>query len=152
MGPGARGSAFSIEQRVYYQHTDAGGVVYHGNYLAFLEACRTELLHSLGFNLAELANKRSVLFIVHRLKLEFRRPARLHEMLRISATPSEVGRASVAFDQEVSSEGQTLVSASVRLACVHPGSWRPVPIPDDVRTELLELRPASLASRRPSLA
>ena len=124
---------FAVSVRVYYQHTDAGGVVYHANYLSFMEAARTELLHRYGFNLAELAANYAVMFIVHRVNLSFRRPARLHDLLRVTATPAHVGRARISFRQEVLCEAECLVSAMIELACVDPRTWRPVPVPEPIR-------------------
>jgi acyl-CoA thioester hydrolase len=118
---------------VYYQHTDAGGVVYHANYLSFMEAARTELLHRHGFNLAELAAAYAVIFIVHRATLSFRRPARLHDLLTVTAWPSRAGRASISFRQDVLCGEERLVSAVIDLACVDPGTWRPVPVPERIR-------------------
>lgn len=138
-GRGAAGPApvsFVIERRVYYQHTDAGGVVFHANYLAFMEQARTELLMSLGFDVARLAADAGMMFVVHRALLEFLRPARLNETLRITACAERVGRARVVFRQVVSREEQTLVSGEIQLACVHPQSFKPVPVPPALRTRL----------------
>ena len=129
----AAAAPFAVTLRVYYQHTDAGGVVYHANYLSFMEAARTELLHRFGFNLAELAEGSAVIFIVHRANLSFRRPARLHDLLSVTAWPAHVGRASISFRQDVLCGAERLVSADIDLACVDPRTWRPVAVPDSIR-------------------
>jgi acyl-CoA thioester hydrolase len=82
---------FSISQRVYYQHTDAGGVVYHGTYLDFMEAARSEYLQAHGFDLAELAARDAVMFIVRRLRVDYRRPGRLNNLLTVTVEVAKVG-------------------------------------------------------------
>ena len=136
----AAAEPFAVTVRVYYQHTDAGGVVYHANYLSFMEAARTELLHQYGFNLAELAGASAVIFIVHRASLSFRRPARLHDLLSVTARPAHVGRASISFHQDVMRGGECLVSAVIDLACVDPRTWRPVAVPDGIRDSMNALK------------
>lgn len=133
--PGAS-PPFAVERRVYYQHTDAGGVVFHANYLAFMEQARTEFLLALGFDVARLAADAGVMFIVHRASLEFLRPARLNDLVRVSAEPVRVGRARVIFRQVVSRAGETLVEGEVQLACVHPATFRPVAVPPALRARL----------------
>jgi acyl-CoA thioester hydrolase len=137
---GVAGAPFSIQQRIYYQHTDAGGVVYHANYLSLMEAARTEFLHALGFDLARLAEHPGVFFVVRKASLAFRRPARLHELVRVTAWPASIGRARIGFDQAVFCGDERLVSATVELACVEPLHWRPVAVPDAVRDALRGLQ------------
>jgi acyl-CoA thioester hydrolase len=142
----AAAEPFAVSVRVYYQHTDAGGVVYHANYLSFMEAARTELLHRYGFNVAELAGGSAVMFIVHRARLSFRRPARLHDLLSVTAYPGHVGRASISFCQDVLLDAECLVSGVIDLACVDPTTWRPVAVPDLIRDCMFALK-----RERPSL-
>jgi acyl-CoA thioester hydrolase len=127
---------FSVTIRVYYRDTDAGGIVFHANYLAFMEQARTEYLGSIGFDVAELASRQSVMFIVHRAALEFRRPARLNERLTVSAEPIRVGRARVVFRQCVARGDEALVEGEIQLACVDPVSFKPVPLPQTIRVKL----------------
>lgn len=135
--PGAaRAVEFALPVRIYYQHTDAGGIVYHARYLDFMEAARTELLQSLGFDLARLAEREGVLFIVHRAALEYRRPARLNDALTVTARAERIGRARVVFRQSVARGGECLVDGEIQLACVDPATFRPVPVPDAVRVRL----------------
>jgi tol-pal system-associated acyl-CoA thioesterase len=122
--------------RVYYHHTDAGGVVYHGTYLDFFEAARIELLHACGFDLVEVAETRHAMFIVYRIKVDYHKPARLNDRLAVTAEIGRVGRARVIFDQRVLRGAEVLVSAAVEAACVHPRTLRPVPLPDEVRERL----------------
>lgn len=127
---------FALEVRIYYQHTDAGGIVYHGRYLDFMEAARTEMLQSLGFDLAALAAGQGVLFIVHKVALEYRRPARLNDTLSVTAAAERIGRARVVFKQRVTRAGECLVEGDVHLACVDPATFKPVPLPAAVRARL----------------
>jgi acyl-CoA thioester hydrolase len=127
---------FSWPQRVYYQHTDAGGVVYHGNYLDFMECARTELLQSLGFDLGDLARREHLLFMVHSVQIAYHRPARLNDMLSVTARVSRVGRARLVFEQSVKRGEETLVSAELTLACVDARSQKAIGVPDTIRTTL----------------
>jgi len=127
------GRTLSWPVRVYYHHTDAGGVVYHGTYLDFMEASRTELLHALGFDLAELAQRDAVQFIVYGLAVDYHKPARLNDQLTVTAAFTRVGGARIEFDQRVMRGEELLVSAKVKAACVHPTTYRPVAVPEALR-------------------
>ena len=129
---------FYWPQRVYYQHTDAGGVVYHGNYLDFMECARTELMQSLGFDLGHLARQEHVLFMVHTAQIAYHKPARLHDMLSVSAHLSRVGRARLVFAQEVKREAEKLVSAEITLACVDARTQKAIGVPEAIRRKLEE--------------
>ncbi len=124
---------FNWRVRVYYHHTDAGGVVYHGTYLDFMEAARIELLHALGFDLAELASNNDVLFMVYRLAVDYHKPARFNDELTVTATIERVGRARIEFDQRVLRGAELLVSAKVKAACVRPRTLRPIAVPAGLR-------------------
>ncbi|MBI4292392.1 MAG: tol-pal system-associated acyl-CoA thioesterase [Betaproteobacteria bacterium] len=129
---------FSWPQRVYYQHTDAGGMVFHAHYFAFMECARTELLASLGFDLGELARKQHVLFVVHSAKITYHKPALLNDTLAITAKISKLGRARLEFEQFVRRGDQILASAELSLACVDARSYKPVALPETVRKKLQE--------------
>jgi acyl-CoA thioester hydrolase len=115
--------------RVYYHHTDAGGVVYHGTYLDFMEAARIELLHALGLDLARMAAEDAVLFLVYGLAVDYHKPARLNDLLTVSATIVRMGGVRVDFEQRVMRGEELLVSAKVKAACVHPRTFKPVAVP-----------------------
>ncbi len=127
---------FAIELRVYYQQTDAAGVVYHSNYLGFMEAARTEYLRSLGIDLVVLADEDAAMFVVHRADVRFRRPARLDDLVRVTARVTQAGRARVQFLQTVLRGDECLIEAEVELACVHRHEWRPIALPRRVRAAL----------------
>ena len=134
---GGTAAGFAHRMRVYYQHTDAAGVVYHSNYLAFMEAARTERLRQHRIDLGALEQSDGVVFVVRQAQVHFRRPARLDDLIEISAEPSRVGRAHMLFAQVIRRDNELLVEASVELACVNPRSWRPVGVQDHVRHALM---------------
>jgi tol-pal system-associated acyl-CoA thioesterase len=119
--------------RVYYQDTDAGGVVFHAQYLAFMERARTELLNARGLDLAGMAEERRLLFLVHELKARFHAPARLNDMLSVSAEVVKMGRASLVFGHRVERETELLVEAEVTLAIVHRDRMRPARMPEELQ-------------------
>ncbi|HLU76804.1 MAG TPA: tol-pal system-associated acyl-CoA thioesterase [Burkholderiales bacterium] len=128
---------FAWPVRVYFHDTDAGGIVFHGNYLHFMEAARTEFLQSLGYNVAELQRAEDgVLFVVYALELKYRKPARLHDSLQITVAVQHVGGARLIFEQRVVRDGETLVSAQVSIATVHPRTMKPVPVPERLRAQV----------------
>ena len=127
---------FSWPVRVYYQHTDAGGVVYHANYLSFMECARTELLQSLGFDLGELARRDHVLFVVHSAQIAYHKPALLNDLLTVTAQVARVGRARLEFEQAVIRKDEKLASARLTLACVSAKSYRLIAVPETIRRKL----------------
>lgn len=128
---------FAWPVRVYFHDTDAGGVVFHGNYLHFMEASRTEFLQSLGYSVAQLRQSNEALFVVYSLTLNFIQPAKLHDSLRITASLDEVGRARMIFDQQILRDDETLVSAKVHIACVNPQTLKPTSLPAALRERAL---------------
>lgn len=124
--------------RVYYEDTDAAGVVYYASYLRFLERARTEWLASLGFTLWALEREHRASFVVHRLEIEYRRPARLGDALEVTLALLERGRSRLAMAQDVVRDGALLARARVTLACLDPGTWRPARIPAPIAQTLKE--------------
>lgn len=123
------GEPFRWPVRVYYEDTDAAGVVYYANYLKYLERARTEWLASLGFDMTALEREHNVIFVVHRLDIEYLRPARLYDSLEVTLELTKLGRSTLAATQEVFRDNEQLLSARVTLACVDPVKWRPARIP-----------------------
>lgn len=117
--------------RVYYEDTDAGGVVYYANYLRFLERARTEYLRSLGVEQDKWMEAHGLQFVVSRLSVDYRRPARFNDALDVYATVQNVRRSSVEFAQAVlkAVDATVLVSATVQVACVACATGAPRPIP-----------------------
>jgi acyl-CoA thioester hydrolase len=120
--------------RVYYEDTDAGGVVYYANYLKFMERCRTEWLRSLGFEQDRLLKEEGVLFAVRRVEADFRAPARFNDALVVEARIIKKGKASLTFRQEIrrESDRQLLCSGDVKVACIDAQGFRPTPIPEKI--------------------
>ena len=129
-GP-AGGFHFSWPVRVYYEDTDAGGVVYHANYLRFMERARSEWLRALGFEQDGLRAQEGILFAVVAARLEFLKPARFNDLLTVGVKLERLGRASLELTQAVLRAPDTLLCrADVRLACLDGASFRPRPMPD----------------------
>jgi len=122
-----------VPVRVYYQDTDAGGVVFHAQYLAFMERARTELLIEKGMHLARMADEGRVLFLVYELRARYHAPARLHDMLSVSAEVVKMGHASLVFRHRVERDGELLVEADVTLALVDRDRMRPVRMPQEIQ-------------------
>jgi acyl-CoA thioester hydrolase len=122
--------------RVYYEDTDAGGVVYHARYLGMAERARTEALRDLGVPHAEMERDHGVIFMVRRVSLEYLRPARLDSLLEVVTEPLTLGGASVVLRQSFLSGGQTLAVAEVVLVCVRLADGRPARIPERWRAAL----------------
>ncbi len=105
--------------RVYYEDTDATGVVYHGAYVRFFERGRTDYVRLLGVKQSELAeSEEPAAFLVRRMTIDFRRPARLDDLLDVVTTPGAVGGASITLTQTIRRGAETLVSAEVKIALV----------------------------------
>ena len=121
---------------MYYQDTDAGGVVFHGRYLEFMERSRTELLIAAGLDLARIADEQRVMFLVFRIEATYHRPARLNDRLVATAEVAKMGRASVVFRQRVERGADLLVEADVTLALVDRDRLRPVRFPEGLAKEL----------------
>ena len=114
---------------MYYEDTDVAGVVYHANYLRYLERARTEWLECLGFPLAAFEREHGVAFAVHRATIDFLRPARLNDRLVVSVEARERGGSRLVVAQAVYRGGVALVNALVTLACVDAQRWRAARIP-----------------------
>jgi len=124
--------AFAMPVRVYYQDTDAAGVVFHATYLDFMERARVEWLRNQGFEPQELARRFRLVFIIRHLDIAFMRPAVLDDLVTVTAAVQKLGRAQVTLVQEVLRGREALVRASVNLACVATGSLKPMLVPDEV--------------------
>lgn len=124
---------FRLPLRVYYQDTDAGGVVFHAQYLAFMERARTEFLNERGFDLARSSEESRILFMVHEITVRYHRPALLNEMLCITAQVASLRNASLVFSQRVERGSVLLVEAEVRLALVDRDRLQPVRMPDTLK-------------------
>ena len=126
---------FAWPVRVYYQDTDAGGVVYHTNYVNFMERARTEWLRSFGHSNAGLMKELGVMFVVRSIKIDYLKPALLDDMLEVTAHLTKVGRSQMTLAQEVKRGEEVLTQADVHLVCVGKDSFKPVSVPEMLRKQ-----------------
>ena len=127
---------YSFPVRVYFENTDAGGVVYHSEYLKFLERARTEWLRHLGFDHQALARDHRVVFVVTSAAIEFARPARLDDTVAVSVRLESLGKVRCVFAQEIRRDDEVLVSARITVACVTGEAFKPVEIPAALRKKM----------------
>lgn len=135
-------SNFTWNIRVYYEDTDAGGVVFYANYLKFFERARTEWLRAAGIGQQLLTETHKVVFVVKSTAVEYHAPAKLDDELKLSVMVERFGRASVQFFQEawrIGADGPHLLSTGrIKVGCVDTANFRPVAIPDAI---LARIRP-----------
>lgn len=123
---------FRIELRVYWEDTDAGGIVYHANYLRFMERARTDWLRTLGIGQQRLRETGGMLFVVSDIELHLQHPARLDDLLTVTVSLASTGRASVWLAQQVFRQEQALCTGRVRVACVDAATLRPQRLPPEI--------------------
>lgn len=130
---------FILPVRVYYEDTDAGGVVYHSNYINYFERARTEWLRQLGYELDELAEKDQLIFVVRAVSCEYLRPAKFNDELFVSAEIIEQGNTSILFEQKVmrsskkgSTECEVLAKGLVTVVSVHATRFKPIRLPKQI--------------------
>ena len=136
------GATFTWPVRVYYEDTDAGGVVFYANYLKFMERARTEWLRSLGFEQDVLRERDGLLFAVRRAEVDYVRPARFNDALTVTLDVVHVGGASLDFAQEVLRDGDAAVCCRgrVKVACIQERTLRPSRIPENLLAEIADVR------------
>ena len=127
---------YSFPVRVYFENTDAGGVVYHAEYLRFLERARTEWLRHLGFDHQGLQRDHRVSLIVTALAIDFLKPARLDDTVAVGVQLESLGKARCVFAQEIRREDEVLVRAKVTVACVAGEAMKPAEIPEVLRRKM----------------
>lgn len=128
-----------LTQRVYYEDTDFSGVVYHARYLHFMERGRTDYLRLLGVeqgNLAVAGDREGLAFVVHRMEIDFRAPARMDDILTVLTTTEKAGGAKMVLTQEIRREGQLLIAARVIIAVVN-AAGRPRRLPEGLAQRFL---------------
>ena len=126
---------FRFPLRVYWEDTDAGGVVFYANYLKFFERGRTEWLRSLGFSQEALRRDAGLMFVVADTAVRYRLPARLDDWLEITVSPRQDGprgRAAMTLEQQAWRGAELLAEGSIRIGCVSPTTWRPCRIPQPI--------------------
>jgi len=126
---------FALPVRVYFQDTDAGGVVYHASYVNFMERARTEWMRTHGYSNAGLMKEFGVVFVVRSLKLDYLKPALLDDLLDVTAQIKEIGRSRISLLQSVRRGEEVLTDAEVHLVCVSLESFKPVSVPEVLRNQ-----------------
>ena len=120
---------FNWQVRVYYEDTDSGGVVYHSNYLNFMERARTEWLRHLGFEQTDLRDNLNVLIVVHSLQIQFKKPAKFNDLLIVKSQLTALGNSSWQCAQAIYKGDELLVEAQVKAAFINSISFKPTRIP-----------------------
>jgi len=131
-------AAFHWSVRVYWEDTDAGGVVYYANYLKFMERARSEWLRALGFEQDELRDRQGVLFVVRRVEIDYLSPARFNDEINVEVSVHEIRQARLSVKQTLMRGPTQLVSAQVMLACVDATHFKPVKIPSPILQALAQ--------------
>ena len=126
---------FDIKVRIYWEDTDAGGVVYYANYLKFMERCRTDWLRALGIDQLRLRSERRLQFAVVSVTVDFLRPAVLNDEVLVTAALAKLSGATIEFKQSIWRGDVQLTDATVRCACLDSATLRPRAIPKDLFTE-----------------
>ena len=127
---------FAVAMRIYWEDTDAAGIVFYANYLKFFERARTEWLRGLGFGQESLRHDPGIAFVVTETKLRYRRPARLDDVIDVSVAVVHLGQASLEIAQEARRAGELLAEGTIRIGCVELGTFRPCRIPNDIRLSI----------------
>ncbi|MBC7786993.1 MAG: tol-pal system-associated acyl-CoA thioesterase [Methylophilaceae bacterium] len=131
------GVSFSWPIRVYHEDTDGGGVVYHSNYLNFMERARTEWLRDLGFGQNELKAELNMIIVVHALSIDYHHPARFDDTLIVLSELTKTGRSSFEFEQKITCNELVLTTSKVRLVCVDSDKFKPVAIPQAIKLKMI---------------
>jgi acyl-CoA thioester hydrolase len=132
----ASGAVHSMPLRVYYEDTDAAGIVYYANYLKFAERGRTEMMRGLGFAHSRIADETGIVFTVRRCSADYRAAARLDDALTVETRIAAIGAATLSLDQQIRRDGETIVALDVLVACVGRDG-RPRRVPPGLRAALM---------------
>lgn len=128
--------AFKSSIRVYYEDTDAAGIVYYANYLRFMERCRSDWLRDLGQDISVVSRQYGMIFAVRSARIDYLKPARLSDLLTVTVGIAQLKRASLRLNQHIYCNDELLCEGDVRLAAVDAGTLRPVPIPEPLVMEM----------------
>jgi len=140
-----KAKVFSIPVRIYFEDTDAGGVVYYANYLKYLERCRTEWLRAIGCDQADLLRDPGIAFVVRSISLEYLKPARLDELVSVHLEVERVTKAQIFFRQEIrrarpAGGSDELASGRIQVVCVNCAQMKILSIPAFLRAKLEALQ------------
>ena len=128
---------FNWQVRVYYEDTDSAGVVYHSNYLKYMEGARTEWLRSAGYSQHDLSNEMGIVFVVANINIDFKSPARFDELLNIHSAIINFSGSKLVFRQSIFNQINELkCRGDIQIVCIDPDSFKPKRIPDDIKAKL----------------
>ena len=130
---------FNLSVRVYFEDTDSGGVVYHSNYLKFMERARTEWLRSLGIDQYHLKHHDRIMFVVHRIDIQYKLPARFNDHLIVKSELKDIGSSKIEFRQIIYRNDEILIDASIDIACIDSEKLKPVRIPPTIKKTMESL-------------
>jgi acyl-CoA thioester hydrolase len=129
---------FSLPIRIYFEDTDSGGVVYHSN-LKFMERARTEWLRSVGIDQSHLKHHEHIMFVVHRIDIQYKLPARFNDDLVVKSELIDIGSSKIEFRQMIYRDEVLLIDANVDIACIDSEKFKPVRIPSTVKQTMESL-------------
>ena len=127
---------FKWSIRIYFEDTDSGGVVYHSNYLKFMERARTEWLRSLQLNQLNLKKKDKIMFIVANVNIDYKKAARFNDELDIETSLDKIGASKVDLTQNIMKNSELYTSAKVSIACIHSETFKPQRIPKLIKQQM----------------
>ena len=130
---------FSLPIRIYFEDNDSGGVVYHANYLKFMERARTEWLRALGIDQHDLKQKNHIMFVVHHIDIQYKLPARFNDDLIVKSELKDIGFSKIEFRQMIYRNDEILIDASVDIACIDSEKFKPVRIPPTIKQTMESL-------------
>ena len=132
----------AVSYRIYYEDTDAGGVVYYANYLKFAERARTEMLRSVDVHQSTLLIQGNIAFVVRHVAVDFRKPARLDDIIDISSVVLKISGASLIMQQNIACQGEHLVAVEVKLAAINAKTFQPIRLPAQLKTAFTAYLPS----------
>jgi len=130
---------FFFKVCIYFEDTDSGGVVYHSNYLKFMERARTDWLRSLGIDQYHLKHHDHIMFVVHRIDIQYKLPARFNDNLIVKSDLLDIGSSKIKFRQMIYRNDEILIDASVDIACIDSEKFKPVRIPPTIKKTMESL-------------
>jgi acyl-CoA thioester hydrolase len=128
--------SFKWSVRIYFEDTDSGGVVYHSNYLKFMERARTEWLRSLNLNQADLKKKDKVMFVVAKVYIDYKKAAQFNDALDIETSVDNIGASKVDLTQNIMKNSELYTSAKISIACIHSETFKPQRIPKLIKQQM----------------
>jgi len=124
------------DYRIYYEDTDAGGIVYHANYLKFAERGRTEMIRDMNVTNAQLRDDHGLLIVVRHIDIDYSASAYLEDLITVESRVTDIGKTSFTMEQKIMKDGLPCATLIVKLVCINADSGRPVRVPDILKEKL----------------